>query len=419
MSKGIGLGELVRRVGRQMRETGWAGPLVGAIGGFGLAVLLQYVGPASSANANSATVQDSRQGIWSALALLFTGLSVVLAVVTLTAQNTSNQFSPRLLRIKMMALAERMVLITFSFAATYIITELLLQRSKAGDELARPLSMLVGLTLLIVSAVVLVVHISRTLQFIRIDRTLNWVGGLIVGAGRHVAHEYRDFAAVPVSAFEPQQGAAEVIAASSGYVWNVQARHLCRLASHHGVVITIDVLPGQLVTPGDRLGWVASANGAVENGEAFDSIVESIELASSKNARTDIGHDIRLLVDIALKALSSAVNDPHTASQSVEQLVLQLRPLAESRPGPRHWASDGGSSEVFVKMPTLGELVNYAARRILFYGASDPIVTESLLRLARELQRVGVTDDDQRVAQELIHEIVDQQKRARAIPASN
>jgi uncharacterized membrane protein len=117
--------------------------------------------------------------------------------------------------------------------------------------------------------------------------------------------------------------------------------------------------------------------------------------------------------------LSPAVNDPHTASQSVEQLVLQLRPLAESQPGPRHWASDEGPPAVFVKMPTLGELVNYVARRVLFYGASDPIVTDSLLRLARELQRVGVTDDDQRVAQDLIHEIVEQQKRSHAIPDSN
>jgi uncharacterized membrane protein len=142
-----------------------------------------------------------------------------------------------------------------------------------------------------------------------------------------------------------------------------------------------------------------------------DSIAESVELALAKNSRRDIGHDIRLLVDIALRALSPAVNDPHTASQSVEQLVLQLRPLAESRPGPRRWASDGGAAAVLVKMPTLGELVDYAARRVLLYGATDPIVTDALLRLARELERVGLTADDQRVAQELIHEIVEQQKR--------
>jgi uncharacterized membrane protein len=279
--------------------------------------------------------------------------------------------------------------------------------------------MLVGLALLISSAIVLVVHISRTLQFIRIDRTLAWIGGLIVGAGRQVAHEYRHFAAVPGPAFEPQEGAAELVALSSGYVWNVQVRHLCRLASDHDVVVTIDVLPGQLVTPGDRLGWVASTQGAVEDRKVLDSIVESIELESSKNARTDIGHDIRLLVDIALKALSPAVNDPHTASQSVEQLVLQLRPLAELHPGPRRWASDSGPSAVLVNMPTLGELVDYAARRVLFYGASDPIVTDALLRLARELERVGVTDDDRRVAQELMQKIVEEQKRSIAGPDSN
>jgi len=342
--------------------------------------------------------------------LLFTGLSVVLAVVTLTAQNTSNQFSPRLLRIKMMALSERMVLIAFSFAATYIITELFLQRSQAGDELARPLSMLVGLALLVCSAVILVVHISRTLQFIRIDRTLNWIGGLIISAGRHVAHEYRDFAAVPISAFEPQPGAVEVFAMSSGYVWNVQAGHLCRLASDYDVVVTIDVLPGQLVTAGDRLGWIAGNQGAVDNSKAPESVAQSIELARAKNSRKDIGHDIRLLVDIALRALSPGINDPHTASQSVEQLIFQLRPLAESHPGPRGWASDGGPPVVLVMMPTLGELVDYAARRVLLYGASDPIVTDVLLRLAQELDRVGLTEDDRRVARELTKDIVEQQK---------
>lgn len=411
MSSGATLGDRFRRSSRRTIDVGWVGPLIGSIGGLGLAVLLQYIGPAASASVSSATVQDSREGIWSGLALLFTGLSVVLAVVTLTAQHTSNQFSPRILRIKMMALSERMVLIAFSFAATYIITELFLQRSEASDELARPLSMLVGLALLVSSAVILVIHISRTLQFIRIDRTLNWIGGLIIGAGRQVARQYRDFAAAPISAFEPQTGAVEVVATSSGYVWNVQGGRLCRLASDYDVVITIDVLPGQLVTVGDRLGWVTGNEGAVEQSTALDSIAHSIELAWAKNSRKDIGHDVRLLVDIAIRALSPGVNDPHTASQSVEQLVLQLRPLAESHPGPRGWASDGGPPVVLVRMPTLGELVDYAARRVLLYGAGDSIVTDALLRLAEELDRVGLTEGDQQVARDLMQEIVEQQKR--------
>ena len=99
MIGGTSLRGFVRHSDRRFQDAGWVGPLIGAVGGFGLAVALQYIGPTSSASATSATVQDSRGSIWSALALLFTGLSIVLAVVTLTAQNTSNQFSPRLLRI--------------------------------------------------------------------------------------------------------------------------------------------------------------------------------------------------------------------------------------------------------------------------------------------------------------------------------
>jgi len=62
---------------------------------------------------------------------------------------------------------------------------------------------------------------------------------------------HREFAAVPVSSFDPQTGVAEVRAAWSGYVWYVQAERLCRLASDHDIVVTMDVCPGQLVTPGD------------------------------------------------------------------------------------------------------------------------------------------------------------------------
>ena len=58
-----------------------------------------------------------------------------------------------------------------------------------------------------------------------------------------------------------------------------------------------------------------------------DALLRAVCLERERTFEQDPKYPIRLLVDIALKALSPAINDPTTAVQTIDQLEDLLRRL--------------------------------------------------------------------------------------------
>jgi uncharacterized membrane protein len=397
---------LVRRISaarRHLREIAWLPPVLAAIVGCGLALAIDAGEGPADPRSIAISVDRARDSTWAGLALLFTALSVVMAVVTLTAQNMASRFSPRLLRVKLLLLSERLVLVLFSFTASYLLTVLLLNRSRLPDDPARPLELAIGAVLLVASSISLIWYINRMLQSLRVDRTVRWVAGLILEAARKLAQEHREDVELPADALDAPPGAVDVTAiGAGGYLVGADIGHLHRLAVAHDVVIATSAEIGQLVVPGDRIGWIS---GSDQDQALSHMVAESFDVAVAHDPNRDVDYDIHLLVDISLMALSKGVNDPHTAEQCVDQLTLVLPELAEQRPGPRGRLGRDHEPIVMLNLPTLGSQVERAFRRILLYGNDDPIVSEALLRLARQLERVGPREADRRTARALSAEI--------------
>ena len=78
----------------------------------------------------------------------------------------------------------------------------------------------------------------------------------------------------------------------------------------------------------------------VQGGEkpfARTQILRTIELRRERTFEQDPKYPIRLLVDVAIKALSPAINDPTTAVQTIDQIEDLLRRLGGSRLGGRRY----------------------------------------------------------------------------------
>lgn len=164
--------------------------ILGAIAGGFLAAAIERYGGDPDPETFAITVDQARASLLSALALVFTGLSIVLALTSLTAGNMASKFSPRLLRMKLRGGGNKWVLGTFALTASFIITSQILLRGSAGDALAPPLTMSVSVLLLIITGVQIVWYINGTLQSLRVDRAIRWIGKRIVRAMN--AHE-REF----------------------------------------------------------------------------------------------------------------------------------------------------------------------------------------------------------------------------------
>jgi uncharacterized membrane protein len=159
----------------------------------------------------------------------------------------------------------------------------------------------------------------------------------------------------------------------------------------HGVVDAVDV--GDLaVLAAEIAGWIevtapigsyvgAGTTIAVVHGREptdIDSVearlADCVLLTNERTLLQDPGFGIRQLVDIAIRALSPAVNDPTTASQVVDRITALLGSIID-RPDPTGWYADGsGTARVLVVPDTFATLLTLGYGEIIRYGADSPQV---------------------------------------------
>ncbi len=100
---------------------------------------------------------------------------------------------------------------------------------------------------------------------------------------------------------------------------------LVQLAQRAGAVIVIEYAVGDTLIEGSILLRVHRATKLPEA-----ALMRAIHLADARTFDQDPKYAIRLLVDIAIRALSPAVNDPTTAVQALDQIEDLLRRLGHS-----------------------------------------------------------------------------------------
>ena len=168
---------------------------------------------------------------------------------------------------------------------------------------------------------------------------------------------------------------------------------LHRLATELDARVVIATGTGRPVVQGEPIGWVSASNSVRP-----DDLTDCLTIARTRDPESDVGYTISVLVDIALMALSPAVNDPRTGVECTEVLTTVFAQLSRSQLGIRTRQQSDGSPSVVVEEDTMGDLLDAAGRQILLYGNQDRTVTAALLRLGREGERFASTDRDRHLA---------------------
>lgn len=184
--------------------------------------------------------------------------------------------------------------------------------------------------------------------------------------------------ATSTSTASPPPGAGATAIRWSGpavVVQRIDVRALAGLAEEHDCSISFLVSPGATVSRGMTLAEVtggelpaAALRGALETGveRTFDQ---------------DPDLPFRLLADIALRALSPAVNDPATAVESMDRIEDLLTRLAGLDLSTGHFTDAGGRLRVTLPVPDWERYVRTAVDDLLFSAAGSPMA----LRRMRDL----------------------------------
>jgi len=159
-----------------------------------------------------------------------------------------------------------------------------------------------------------------------------------------------------------------------------------------GIILAVDV--PQLLTE------AAKANGVIEfapqvgdfvggdeplfllHGRAADAddgvLRECVIFGSERTMQQDPLFAFRILVDIAIKALSAAINDPTTAVLAIDQLHQLLRTAGLRRLRIDERLKLHGEVRLIIRTPVWNDFIHLAFAEIRFYGASNVQIARRL-----------------------------------------
>lgn len=111
----------------------------------------------------------------------------------------------------------------------------------------------------------------------------------------------------------------------------------------------------------------------------------AVALGAERTLEQDATFSFRVIVDIAIKALSKAINDPTTAVLAIDQLHRLLRAV-----GRRHLHDDvisdaNGKPRVIFRTPNWDDFVELSCREIRLYGAENYQIARRLRAMLENL----------------------------------
>lgn len=332
-----------------------------------------YTGGASGARSLLEAVAGSM------ISVSATAFSITIVALQLAASN----FGPRLLRNFMQDTGNQVVLGTFIGTFIYCLLVLRTIHSE-GDGYERfvpQLSITVGILLAIISVGVLIYFIHHASTIIQASHVIENVSEELHKAIQRlfpekIGHAFENQVDNEIP-FNFEQESYAVRANSTGYLQFIDDEELMKLAQKHNLLLRIEYPPGKYIIQGCNLVMVFP--GERLNKKLAKKINNAFILGAERTEQQDIEFPINQLVEIALRAISPAVNDPFTAIRCIDRIAAGFCHLVQ-RDFPSPYRYDKNNKLRIIAEPvSFEELADCAFNQIRQYGNSDAAVTTRLL----------------------------------------
>lgn len=332
---------------------------------------------------------------------LITATSLTFSLTVIALQLASSQASPRVLRLFARDPQVHWTLAAFLGTFAYSLTVLRSVRSETGDtaEFVPRISVTVAFALTLVSVVMLVFFLAHLAAQLRVETMLKEIHAEtdraidLVDDRNAVAPAYTG--EIP-SHTHPHP----VPASSSGFLTGEDLTRLTQTAATHGVVIRLNKRVGENVLKGTPLAFYSHSDGGARPSDQSieDAVRGAYAIGYERTASEDVDFGVQQILDIALRALSPAVNDPTTAVDALGHLgSITVRMLAMAQPPPAVRGPEGQLCLV-TKSRTTRELVELSLSPMRHYGAEHPAVVERFLQVLVEILAASGDDPELRAA---------------------
>jgi uncharacterized membrane protein len=361
---------------------------------------LTFPGWVSAGGADAA-----RQGLIGLAAAVITVAGVVFSVTILALQLASQQFGPRMLRNFIRDLGTQASLGAFVATFVYAMLALASVGQLAHGEFVPHLSVTVALGLTLADLGVLIYFINHVAKSIQLT-------SVVSGIARDFRSTLEDLLADAAAVRSPsdtieqrlsgvrtrlEREGASVPATGSGFLQAVGHDRLVRIAASTDAIIALSKRPGQFIVEGQPLAmvWPPDAAAAVAEALARAHIV-----GPNRTLTQDLALPVDQLVEVAIRALSPAVNDTFTALTCIDWLGDCLCRAARAPLPDGIYRAPDGVVRLVDPVITFERLLKGSYDKIRQAGRGMPAVLIRQLDNLRRVSDAGATSHSDIIAQQ-------------------
>jgi uncharacterized membrane protein len=325
---------------------------------------------------------------------MFTFIVFVCSSLLLVVQLASAQLTPRVIGVLFRDSITKLTLSTFVFTFAFAISALIRIGTSVpiltAEIAAYSSAACLGLFVYLIDHVGKLLRPSGALQSVASQ------------AHRVIDSVYpRRLQSSPTALSEPTglsdgRAVRSVPSIADGVVLAFNVRGLVALAARHDCVIEMVPQVGNFVAPGDALFRIRGGGDL-----SAAPLRQSIALGAERTMEQDPAFAFRVIVDVASKALSPAVNDPTTAVLAIDQLHHLLRHVGNRRLDDERVRDAAGQVRLIYRTPDWEDFVRLAVTEIRHFGGGSIQVVR---RLRAMLENLVTTLPDVRAAS-LRHEL--------------
>ena len=364
---------------QHVRQSLWVVPLLGTAVGALLARMDLWLEGQITLPADWSYSAGTASTVLATIASAMVGLiGLVVTIGVLVVQMATGTLSPRFMRLWYRDRLQKLVL--SAFTATFVFSYALLRQLETGT--VPNLGVTIAGAAVTLDLFLLLLYLDRFVHALRPVA----VGAAMAAAGLAIVGEMKRRAQTPqntVAAWTDGDPDLEVLASRSGAIQAIHVDGIIRLATTRRLVCVLHRTVGDFVTAG---GVLVNVYGPATDRDAR-RIRGMVALGSERTIDQDPAFALRILVDIAIRALSPAVNDPTTATQMINHIGSLLLGLGSMEPANRGlFVGPDGTVRLAVSTRSWEDYLGLGVTEIRHYGRNSPQTCRRLRAMLVDLE---------------------------------
>jgi uncharacterized membrane protein len=397
----------------ELRTNLWLVPTIVILGALGLFVLTQRLDRAAYRGelrtpswVISGSADAARLLLTSIAASVITVVGIVFSITIVTLTLASTQFGPRMLRNFIRDRGTQLTLGTF--VATFVYCVVVLVSIGPGDrgEFVPHISITTAFGLVLIDLAVLIYFIHHIATQIQLPQVIASIAKDLAQAVAVQSADQPRFAtrnaaqgpSLDELLARIETSGSVVRTPKSGYLQFIRHRTLIRIATEADAVIRLPYRPGHFLVEGRELAsvWPPAAAERVA-----DYLARAQATGPHRTLTQDVAFGVDQLVEIAIRALSPAVNDTFTALTCIDWLSDCLCKIAPVWTPTQVHRDNRGIIRVISDQVSYERLVQRAFEKIRQAGRGMPAV---MIRQLDALMTIMEQTTDPQRAQVLMNQ---------------